>query len=231
MFSSQNNSSIMKIYIKRTEMYQNTNFIANRFKFIGRILDIKFISRLDSNNRQYNSSIVTFDFWYDTPQAKTFLQELGETRFGEYKFNYRDNNGVERFWYIKEQTDDQERIMGITNTLNNSENKDSSENTWIKMQLLYYKNRNELLEKESETLRYDNVVLRLQSDCCNQKIEQMEDQVKEIKKELNNKEIANNMLELELEFYKIQMEKMENEINLLVRDVADRNRIIEYYTK
>jgi len=223
-------TSLMKIYIKRTEMYQNQHFIANRFKFIGRISDIKFIQRLDNNRRQYNSAIVTFDHWYDTPQAKTFLQELGETRFGEYKFNYRDNNGVERFWYVKEQTDDQERIMGISNSLNNPENKDSNEDTWIKIQLLYYKNRNELLEKESETLRHENVILRLQSDCCNQKVEQMEDEVQNIKKELKNKEISNNMLQLELEFYKIRMRKMENEINLLVRDVADRNRIIDYYT-
>lgn len=216
---------LMKIYIKRTEMYQNEQFIKKRFEFIGIISNIEYMSRMNSNGQLYNSAIVTFSHWHNTPQSRQFLKDLGETRFGDYKFNYRDNRGVERYWFIKEQTEDQERIM----KLKESPPIDDNDTQWIGMQLLYYKHRNPALEKQNDELIYNQTVLRLQSDNCRYTIEQMKQEVEDANQRAKNAQIMNDMLQLELEFMRKQLAKAESEIESLNVDISDRNRIIDYY--
>jgi hypothetical protein len=216
---------LMKVYVKRTELYQNEQFIKKRFEFIGIVSNVEYMSRVNAIGQIYNSAIVTFTHWHNTPQSCQFLKDLGETRFGDYKFNYRDNRGTERYWFIKEQTDDQERIM----KLKDSAPIDDDDTRWIGMQLLYYKHRNLLLEKQNDELTHNQTIMRLQSDNCIYESERMKQEVEDANQRTKNTQIMNDMLQIDLQFMREQLAQAESEIKRLNVEVSDRDRIIDYY--
>ena len=88
--------------------------------------------------------------------------------------------------------------------------------------MIYYKLRNKVLEQQSVELNTTQTIQRLQNDHLVYKLE-------ESNRELDLTNATLRIREMDLEYTQREMKRMQEEIELLRREVRDRNRIIDYY--
>jgi hypothetical protein len=192
----------VKLYIARVELYHPKNFVAATFQKIGRISDIEYIPKKDFNGNDYYSSIVKFRTWIMSQDTIKLFNELQE---GHTKFYYTDKRGQSKYWIIKEYIEELKETQ-----------KDISDS--YACQLTYYRMRNATLERQAIEMNSTAITQRLQIDYLNHRVDEAEIAKETLK-----------IREMDLSYMQEENRKLKEELELLRRDVRDRDRIIEYY--
>ena len=121
------------------------------------------------------------------------------------KFYYTDKRGIIKYWIVKEYIDLTEETQ---QSIEESQN----------CQLTYYRMRNVVLEKQLVEMNSTAIIHRLQIDYLNHRLDEA-DICKETLK----------LREMDITWMIEENRKLREELELLRRDVKDRDRIIEYY--
>lgn len=95
------------LFIKRTEKYQNADFIKTIFgdSHIGNVKDVQLISKRDGQGREYNGAIVIFNNLYDNSRVKQLFDKMIESNDGTTRFDFSFTNSHGRhqslYWIIQ----------------------------------------------------------------------------------------------------------------------------------
>lgn len=195
--------SNMKLYISRVEIYHQKNFVSSTLQTIGRVSSIEYIERKDQNQKDYYSAIVTFQYWIMSEDTKNLFKELAESQ-KQVKFYYVDKKGIVRYWIIKEYLE----VRETQELINESQN----------LELIYHQIRNTALERQLVELNSTTITQRLQIDYLNSRLDEAEIAKETVK-----------IRDADLEYMQEENRKLREELELLRRDVRDRDRMIEYY--
>lgn len=198
----------MKLYIARVEVYHPKNFVASTFQSIGKVSKIDYITKYDFSGNEYNSAIVSFSCWILSDDALNLFREMSSTN--NAKFYYKDKKGYVKYWIVKEYNEE------VTMQYINAQTIEESQ----ACQLTYYRMRNAEVEKQLTEMNSTAITQRLQIDYLNHKLDDA-DICREILK----------MREMDLNCIIEENRKLREELELLKRDVKDRDRMIEYYEK
>jgi hypothetical protein len=193
----------MKLYIARVELYHPKNFVAATFQPIGRINDIEYIPKKDFNGNDYYSAIVKFRTWIMSEDTIKLLNDLSSE--GHVKFYYTDKRGQSKYWIIKEYIEELK------------ETQEEIEDSYA-CQLTYYRMRNITLERQAVEMNSTSITQRLQIDYLNHRLDEAEIAKETLK-----------LREMDLSYMQEENRKLKEELELLRRDVKDRDRMIEYY--
>jgi hypothetical protein len=212
----------LKLYVARVDEHCPEICIRKIFLTVGRVNNVEFIQRKDYNNRNYKSAIITFHHWVQTQDSMKLFTDMNESLSGMAKFYYIDKRGQTKFLHVKEQPQEHVQLQSeIVHDIAKIK-EIANESTSYACQIIYYRLRNKVLEKQAEELSTTQTIQRLQNDHLVYKLEEA----------TREQEITNATLkirEMDLECTQREMIRMQEEINLLRRDVRDRNRIIDYY--
>lgn len=201
----------MKLYIARVELYHPKNFVASTFKTVGRIKSIDYIPKKDFNGNDYYSAVLSFSTWIVSEDTTKLFTELSNPE-DQVKFYYMDKRGNIKYWIVKEYIEEihEKRItqeeIDETNTI----------------QMNYYRMRNMTLERQSQEINSTLITQRLQINYLNEMLD----------KKMDETAIANETIKLrefDLDYMQEENRKLKEELELLRRDVRDRDRMIEYY--
>lgn len=195
----------MKLYIARVELHHPKNFVASTFQTIGRVSKIDYIPKRDFNGNDYNSAIVSFNTWIMTEDTAKLFNDLSLSN--NVKFYYMNKRGVIKYWIIKEYI---EEINETPQSMQES----------LICQMTYYRMRNIAVEQQLVAMNSTAITQRLQIDYLNYKLDEA-DVCKETLK----------LREMDLNWMVEENRKLREELELLQRDVKDRDRIIYYYEK
>ena len=196
-------SQNMKLYIARVEVYHPKSFVAATFQTIGRVNAIDYIPKRDFNGNDYYSAFVSFRTWIMTEDTSKLFKDLSTS--DSTKFYYTDKRGIIKYWIVKEYIDLTEETQ---QSIEESQN----------CQLTYYRMRNVVLEKQLVEMNSTAIIHRLQIDYLNHRLDEA-DICKETLK----------LREMDITWMIEENRKLREELELLRRDVKDRDRIIEYY--
>jgi hypothetical protein len=196
----------MKLYIARVEVYHPKNFVAATFGTVGRISSVDYIEKTDFNGNNYYSAILTFRTWIMSEDTNKLFKDLSQSN--STKFYYTDKRGVIKYWIVKEYLD--ELIDETQQTIEASQ----------ACQLTYYRMRNMTLEKQLCEMNSTTITQHLQIDYLNSKL----DEASICKETLK-------LREMDLTWMTEENRKLREELELLRRDVKDRDRIISYYER
>ena len=212
----------LKLYVARVEDHCPESCIKKIFLTVGRVKNVEFIQRRDYNNRTYKSAIITFQHWLQTQDSIQLFTDMNESLSGIAKFHYIDKRGHTRFLHVKEQPQENVQLQG--ELVHNVEKlkEIAEESSSYACQMIYYKLRNKVLEQQSVELNTTQTIQRLQNDHLVYKLE-------ESNRELDLTNATLRIREMDLEYTQREMKRMQEEIELLRREVRDRNRIIDYY--
>ena len=221
----------LSLFIKRIEMHHTPEFIMLQFVDYGKISNIRFIPKQAFDGTPYKAAIVTFRYWFMTQTVHDLFINMAQSdKDGTTKFNFIEPSGRKRYWYVKEYSPlfvDYDISMTQVYATNNTQEQIEQMNDVIKSmaaQLLYYKERNATLEKKMEQIDREDTVLRLQMDDFGYKAEQAD-------RDRYYVEQMMNLVQLDLLYEKAQNEELRKENEELVRDIKDREKIIDYYEK
>lgn len=193
----------MKLYIARVELYHPKPFVAATFQTIGRVNKIDYIPKRDFNGNDYYSAIVSFRTWIMTEDTSKLFKDLSVA--DSTKFYYTDKRGIIKYWIVKEYTEEHnETQQSIEDTQN--------------CQLTYYRLRNAVVEKQLVEMNSTAITQRLQIDYLNHRLDEAETCKETLK-----------LREMDMNWMIEENRKLKEELELLRRDVRDRDRIIEYY--
>lgn len=197
-------NSNMKLFITRVEVYHPKNFVASTFQTIGRVDSIEYIPKIDFNGNNYYSAIIKFRTWIMSEDTTKLLNDLSSTN--NVKYYYTDKRGQVKYWIVKEYIEElQEDGLKEINESNDC-------------QLTYYRLRNMTLERQLIEMTSTEITQRLQIDYLNHRLDEAE-----IAKEIVK------IRDMDLAYMQEENKKLKEELELLRRDVRDRDRIIEHY--
>lgn len=202
-----NTFQIMKLYIARVELYHPKNFVAATFQTIGRVSKIDYISKKDFSGNDYYSAIVKFSSWIMEEDTSKLFDDLSSGS-NLVKFFYTDKRGAIKYWIVKEYI---EELFEDTHQINEAS---------YACQMTYYRMRNITLERQSVEMNSTAITQRLQIDYLNYRLDEAEVCKETLK--LRNQDLG-WMVE--------ENKKLKEELELLRRDVKDRDRIIDYYER
>lgn len=198
----------MKLYIARVELYHPKNFVAATFQTIGRVSDIEYIPKKDFNGNDYYSAIIKFRTWIMTEDTINLFNDLSSNTAEQVKLYYTDKRGQIKYWIVKEYIEELQEKRETEKDIEDS----------YACQMTYYRMRNITLERQLVEMNSTEITQRLQIDYLNHR--------------LNEAEIAKETVklrEMDLGYMQEENRKLKEELELLRRDVRDRDRIIEYY--
>ena len=198
----------MKLYIARVELYHPKNFVAATFQTIGRVSDIEYIPKKDFNGNDYYSAIIKFRTWIMTEDTIKLFNDLSSNTTEQVKLYYTDKRGQIKYWIVKEYIEELQEKRETEKDIEDS----------YACQMTYYRMRNITLERQLVEMNSTEITQRLQIDYLNHR--------------LNEAEIAKETVklrEMDLGYMQEENRKLKEELELLRRDVVDRDRIIEYY--
>ena len=198
----------MKIYITRVEIYHPKNFVAATFQNVGRVSSIEYIEKKDFNGNDYYSAIVQFKTWTMSDDTIKLFTELASKTEEQVKFYYMDKRGQVRYWIVKEYIKELHKPAETQKDIEDS----------YACQLTYYRQRNITLERQAIEMNSTAITQRLQINYLNHRLDEA-DIAKETLK----------IREMDLAYIQEENRKLKEELELLRRDVRDRDRIIEYY--
>lgn len=197
----------MKLYIARVELHHPKNFVAATFQTIGRISDIEYIPKKDFNGNDYYSAIIKFRTWIMTEDTIKLFNDLSSNT-EQVKLYYTDKRGQIKYWIVKEYIEELQEKRETQKDIDDS----------YACQMTYYRMRNITLERQLVEMNSTEITQRLQIDYLNYR--------------LNEAEIAKEIVklrEIDLGYMQEENRKLKEELELLRRDVRDRDRIIEYH--
>ena len=204
----------MKLFIARVEVYHPKNFVASTFQTIGRVNSIEYIPKIDFNGNDYYSAIIEFRTWIMSEDTIKLLNDLSSTNIAEHiKYYYTDKRGQVKYWIIKEYIEEVQK--GTQRELRDIQQEMSESHD---CQITYYRLRNITLERQLVEMNSTEITQRLQIDYLNHRLTEAE----------ISKEIV-KIREMDLSYMQEENKKLKEELELLRRDVRDRDRIIEYY--
>ena len=207
-------NSNMKLFIARVEVYHPKKFVASTFQRIGRVNSIEYIPKMDFNGNDYYSAIIEFSTWIMSEDTNKLFNELSSTNTTEHiKYYYTDKRGQVKYWIVKEYIEELQK--GTQRELRDIQKEMSESND---CQLTYYRLRNVTLERQLVEMNSTEITQRLQIDYLKYRLDEAEI-VKETVK----------LREMDLGYMQEENRKLKEELELLRRDVRDRDRIIEYY--
>lgn len=203
----------MKLYIARVEVYHPKNFVASTFQTIGRVNSIEYIQKIDFNGNNYYSAIIQFRTWIMSEDTIKLFDDLSTNTTEQVKLYYTDKRGQVKYWIIKEYIEEvqkgtQKELRDIQQEITESHD----------CQMTYYRLRNITLERQLVEMNSTEITQRLQIDY--------------LKYRLDEAEIAKETVKIrniDLGYIQEENRKLKEELELLRRDVRDRDRIIEYY--
>ena len=201
----------MKLFIARVEVYHPKNFVASTFQKIGRVNLIEYIPKMDFNGNDYYSAIIEFSTWIMSEDTNKLFNELSSTE--HIKYYYTDKRGQVKYWIVKEYIEELQK--GTQRELRDIQKEMSESND---CQLIYYRLRNINLERQLVEMNSTEITQRLQIDYLNHKLTEAEIAKETVK-----------IRDMDLSYMQEENKKLKEELELLRRDVRDRDRIIEYY--
>jgi len=204
----------MKLFIARVEVYHPKKFVASTFQRIGRVNSIEYIPKMDFNGNDYYSAIIEFSTWITSEDTNKLLNELSSTNTTEHiKYYYTDKRGQVKYWIVKEYIEELQK--GTQRELRDIQKEMSESND---CQLTYYRLRNITLERQLVEMNSTEITQRLQIDYLNYRLTEAEIAKETVK-----------IREMDLAYMQEENKKLKEELELLRRDVRDRDRMIEYY--
>jgi hypothetical protein len=204
----------MKLFIARVEVYHPKKFVASTFQRIGRVNSIEYIPKMDFNGNDYYSAIIEFSTWITSEDTNKLFNELSSTNTTEHiKYYYTDKRGQVKYWIVKEYIEELQK--GTQRELRDIQKEMSESND---CQLTYYRLRNITLERQLVEMNSTEITQRLQIDYLNYRLTEAEIAKETVK-----------IREMDLAYMQEENKKLKEELELLRRDVRDRDRMIEYY--
>ena len=204
----------MKLFIARVEVYHPKKFVASTFQRIGRVNSIEYIPKMDFNGNDYYSAIIEFSTWITSEDTNKLLNELSSTNTTEHiKYYYTDKRGQVKYWIVKEYIEELQK--GTQRELRDIQKEMSESND---CQMIYYRLRNINLERQLVEMNSTEITQRLQIDYLNHRLTEAEIAKETVK-----------IRDMDLSYMQEENKKLKEELELLRRDVRDRDRIIEYY--
>lgn len=204
----------MKLFIARVEVYHPKKFVASTFQRIGRVNSIEYIPKMDFNGNDYYSAIIEFSTWITSEDTNKLLNELSSTNTTEHiKYYYTDKRGQVKYWIVKEYIEELQK--GTQRELRDIQKEMSESND---CQMIYYRLRNINLERQLVEMNSTEITQRLQIDYLNHRLTEAEIAKETVK-----------IREMDLAYMQEENKKLKEELELLRRDVRDRDRMIEYY--
>jgi hypothetical protein len=204
----------MKLFIARVEVYHPKKFVASTFQRIGRVNSIEYIPKMDFNGNDYYSAIIEFSTWIMSEDTNKLFNELSSTNTTEHiKYYYTDKRGQVKYWIVKEYIEELQK--GTQRELRDIQKEMSESND---CQLTYYRLRNITLERQLVEMNSTEITQRLQIDYLNHRLTEAEIAKETVK-----------IREMDLAYMQEENKKLKEELELLRRDVRDRDRMIEYY--
>lgn len=204
----------MKLFIARVEVYHPKNFVASTFQRIGRVNSIEYIPKIDFNGNDYYSAIIEFSTWIMSEDTNKLFNELSSTNTTEHiKYYYTDKRGQVKYWIVKEYIEELQK--GTQRELRDIQKEISESHD---CQMTYYRLRNITLERQLVEMNSTEITQRLQIDYLNHRLTEAEI-VKETVK----------IRDMDLSYMQEENKKLKEELEMLRRDVRDRDRMIEYY--
>ena len=207
-------NSNMKLFIARVEVYHPKKFVASTFQRIGRVNSIEYIPKMDFNGNDYYSAIIEFSTWIMSEDTNKLFNELSSTNTTEHvKYYYTDKRGQVKYWIVKEYIEELQK--GTQRELRDIQKEMSESND---CQMIYYRLRNINLERQLVEMNSTEITQRLQIDYLNHRLTEAEIAKETVK-----------IRDMDLSYMQEENKKLKKELELLRRDVRDRDRIIEYY--
>ena len=207
-------NSNMKLFIARVEVYHPKKFVASTFQRIGRVNSIEYIPKMDFNGNDYYSAIIEFSTWIMSEDTNKLFNELSSTNTTEHvKYYYTDKRGQVKYWIVKEYIEELQK--GTQRELRDIQKEMSESND---CQMIYYRLRNINLERQLVEMNSTEITQRLQIDYLNHRLTEAEIAKETVK-----------IRDMDLSYMQEENKKLKEELELLRRDVRDRDRIIEYY--
>ena len=207
-------NSNMKLFIARVEVYHPKKFVASTFQRIGRVNSIEYIQKMDFNGNDYYSAIIEFSTWIMSEDTNKLFNELSSTNTTEHiKYYYTDKRGQVKYWIVKEYIEELQK--GTQRELRDIQKEMSESND---CQMIYYRLRNINLERQLVEMNSTEITQRLQIDYLNHRLTEAEIAKETVK-----------IRDMDLSYMQEENKKLKEELELLRRDVRDRDRIIEYY--
>jgi hypothetical protein len=204
----------MKLFIARVEVYHPKKFVASTFQRIGRVNSIEYIPKMDFNGNDYYSAIIEFSTWIMSEDTNKLFNELSSTNTTEHvKYYYTDKRGQVKYWIVKEYIEELQK--GTQRELRDIQKEMSESND---CQMIYYRLRNINLERQLVEMNSTEITQRLQIDYLNHRLTEAEIAKETVK-----------IRDMDLSYMQEENKKLKEELELLRRDVRDRDRIIEYY--
>lgn len=204
----------MKLFIARVEVYHPKNFVASTFQRIGHVNSIEYIPKIDFNGNDYYSAIIEFSTWIMSEDTNKLFNELSSTNTTEHiKYYYTDKRGQVKYWIVKEYIEELQK--GTQRELRDIQKEMSESND---CQLTYYRLRNVTLERQLVEMNSTEITQRLQIDYLNHRLTEAEIAKETVK-----------IRDMDLSYMQEENKKLKEELELLRRDVRDRDRMIEYY--
>ena len=204
----------MKLFIARVEVYHPKNFVASTFQRIGRINSIEYIPKMDFNGNDYYSAIIEFKTWIMSEDTNKLFNELSSTNTTEHiKYYYTDKRGQVKYWIVKEYIEELQK--GTQRELRDIQKEMSESND---CQMIYYRLRNVTLERQLVEMNSTEITQRLQIDYLNHRLTEAEIAKETVK-----------IRDMDLSYMQEENKKLKEELELLRREVRDRDRMIEYY--
>ena len=198
----------MKLYIARVEVYHPKNFVAATLQPFGRISDIEYIPKKDFNGNDYHSAIIKFRTWIMSEDTIKLFNDLSSIAEEQVKIYYTDKRGQVKYWIVKEYIEELQEKKETQKDINES----------YACQLTYYRMRNITLERQAVEMNSTEITQRLQINYLKHRLDEGD-----IAKEIVN------LREMDLAYMQEENRKLKEELEMLRRDVRDRDRIIEYY--
>lgn len=169
---------------------------------------------MDFNGNDYYSAIIEFSTWIMSEDTNKLFNELSSTNTTEHiKYYYTDKRGQVKYWIVKEYIEELQK--GTQRELRDIQKEMSESND---CQLTYYRLRNITLERQLVEMNSTEITQRLQIDYLNHRLTEAEIAKETVK-----------IRDMDLSYMQEENKKLKEELELLRRDVRDRDRIIEYY--
>ncbi len=209
------NSSFTNValYIKRAEEYQTKEYIIKVFaeRNIGKVHDVKFIKKNNTNTSRtsyenYHGVIVIFERWYMNTLVQQLFRDMSSSPDGTTKFYFN----AHRYWIIN---------------IHRQKLPECQENTLVDLSL-----------SETEKIkRLEEMVKSMSSHIFY--MENKQEKSERLMMELENKETYHNLVNIEIrlqleekdlekqrieDIYRIELEKLREENNLLHNSVKEK---------
>lgn len=232
--SANNNLSL---YIKRAEVNHTKEFIMDAFSInnIGKVCDVRFIKKVDTNGRDYNGTVVMFERWNMNAIVKQILDEMSASKDGTTKFTFDRYKG--RYWFIniyKTQFPEYEEITSIDSGLPEKERIAELENLVKSMaaQMHYMQTRQEKTEMQLMETEHTNTQISLFNMELKSQVEEAEREKKwfetKMKKEVEKVKFEYDMLKNHNTYLDFVLEVKQKECDELKQCIYDDSCIMNY---